>query len=181
MAWATSGMTTPTGRQEHRSVPESMTAVREIIEPVHRAAVDRLPESVRRVAGYHIGWWDARGQRTGGGGKALRPALVLACARAVGGNTARDRREVIDAAVAVELIHDFSLLHDDIMDRDLTRRHRDSAWSVFGTGLTILTGDMLLLLAFDLLKDDTLRRVITDATLELCVGQSADLLFETCT
>ena len=63
------------------------------------------------------------------GGKAIRPTLVLLSAQAVGGVPAA----AVPAAVAVELAHNFSLLHDDVMDGDLTRRHRPTAWSVFGS------------------------------------------------
>ena len=59
------------------------------------------------------------------------------------------------AAVAVELVHNFSLLHDDIMDGDTERRHRPTAWTVYGVGAAILAGDALLTLAQDILLDDT--------------------------
>ena len=58
------------------------------------------------------------------------------------------------AAVAVELVHAFSLLHDDVMDGDATRRHRSTAWAVFGVGAAILAGDALLALAFETLTAD---------------------------
>jgi geranylgeranyl diphosphate synthase type I len=57
----------------------------------------------------------------------------------------------VPAAVAVELVHNFSLLHDDVMDGDLTRRHRSTAWSVFGVNAMILAGDAVLALALDVL------------------------------
>ena len=63
-----------------------------------------------------------------GSGKALRPALALLSARAAGAPPERG----VTAAVAVELVHNFSLLHDDIMDRDTERRHRRTVWAVFG-------------------------------------------------
>ena len=58
------------------------------------------------------------------------------------------------AAVAVELVDNFSLLHDDIMDNDTERRHKPTAWTVFGIGPAILAGDALLALAQDLLLED---------------------------
>lgn len=59
----------------------------------------------------HFGWWDGDGgSGVAGGGKALRPALVIGCARAVGGHA----ELAVAAAVAVELVHNFSLLHDDV-------------------------------------------------------------------
>lgn len=105
----------------------------------------------------------------------IRPALTLACARAAGGAATPG---VIDAAVAVELVHDFSLLHDDVMDNDTTRRHRPAAWSVFGVDRAILTGDMLLAAAIRRLCGTDLVLVLADAVLELGTGQCADLAFE---
>lgn len=149
---------------------------RTLIEPVHRAAVDELGPALRRVAGYHIGWWDADGRPSPPGGKALRPALTLACARAFAhGPPAPD---VIAAATAVELIHDFSLLHDDVMDGDETRRHRPSGWAAFGTTAAILTGDVLVGLALRLVPP-SLTGVLADVLVDLCEGQSADVAAET--
>jgi Polyprenyl synthetase len=119
----------------------------------------------------------------------VRPAFVLACARAAGGGAEPNRwaQAAVDAAVAVELVHDFSLLHDDVMDGDLTRRHRAAAWAVFGVGRAILVGDALLALAMDVLTGDPERddgldagapHVLSGTLLELCRGQSADLAFE---
>jgi geranylgeranyl diphosphate synthase type I len=153
-----------------------------VVEPAHRAAVDELPPEIRHVAGYHIGWWEADGRVSGTAGKAVRPALVLACARASGAGRQRaPLQAAVSAAVAVELVHDFSLLHDDVMDSDLTRRHRATAWSVFGAGRAILAGDALLALAMDLLNRDPGPGdggVLSEALLELCRGQAADLAFE---
>lgn len=88
-----------------------------LIGPDLRAAVDRLSGSVRHVAGYQLGWWDRDGVATGGaGGKGFRPALTLLSAQAV----AVSHSWSTGAAVAVELVHNFTLLHDDIMDGDLT-------------------------------------------------------------
>src|SRR6266702_536809 len=115
-----------------------------------------------------------------GSGKALRPALALLSARAAGAPPERG----VTAAVAVELVHNFSLLHDDIMDHDTERRHRPTAWTVFGVGAAILAGDGLLALAQDLLlEDDTLKgawaaRCLSAAVLRLIGGQGADLAFE---
>ncbi len=182
-----------------RTAAQILAETRAAVNPAHRAAVDGLPPEIRHVAGYHIGWWEADGRMTGAGGKAVRPAFVLACARAAGGGGDQaemtDRRAAVDAAVAVELVHDFSLLHDDVMDGDLTRRHRAAAWAVFGVGRAILAGDALLALAMDVLTGDPgpdddagtrglphvragSARVLSGALLELCRGQSADLAFE---
>ncbi|MFF4593582.1 family 2 encapsulin nanocompartment cargo protein polyprenyl transferase [Amycolatopsis sp. NPDC001319] len=160
-----------------RTVPEVLAWSRDLWEPAMRAAVDRLPDSMRRIAGYHFGWWDASDAASAvPAGKALRPALVLLSAEAAGGDPA----DAIAAAVAVELVHNFSLLHDDVMDGDETRRHRATAWTVFGTSPAILAGDALLTLAFDVLATDgpAAARVLSTAVLDLLHGQNEDLAFE---
>lgn len=167
-------MTTFSIAAEPRTAGHILAKARNIVEPVHRDAVDRLPISVRRLVGYHIGWWDAAELPNTTAGKSLRPALVLAAASAVGGDPGAGVLE----AVAVELVHDFSLLHDDIMDGDLMRRQRSSAWSRFGTGEALLAGDFLLALATDLLAARSDVKVLTAAVLELCAGQAADIAFE---
>lgn len=152
-----------------------------MVESALRPAADRLPPSMRRIAGYHFGWWDEHGRPAGAdAGKAIRPALVLLAAEAVGGGAAA----ALPAAVAVELAHNFSLLHDDVMDGDRTRRHRPTAWTVFGVSPAILAGDALLTLAFDVLATgghpDTSRatRIFSVAIQELLEGQNTDVAFE---
>jgi geranylgeranyl diphosphate synthase type I len=91
----------------------------------------------------------------------------------------------VPAAVAVELVHNFSLLHDDIMDGDTERRHRPTAWTVYGIGAAILAGDAMLALAQDILLEDTAApqgvwaaRALSAAVQRLIAGQGADLAFE---
>ncbi|MFD6826144.1 polyprenyl synthetase family protein [Streptomyces sp. NPDC060085] len=161
-----------------RTVDFVLAEVRALIESPYRAVVDVLPPEVRHVAGYHIGWWEADGAARSVTGKALRPVLALTCARAAGGSEAN----AIPAALSVELVHDFSLLHDDVMDGDTTRRHRPTAWTVFGAEQAILVGDVLLTLAVEqasLLPDaaNTVK-VLTGALRDLCAGQWSDLAYE---
>ncbi|WP_279581002.1 polyprenyl synthetase family protein [Fodinicola feengrottensis] len=112
-----------------RSAHEMLDAARHTVEPTLRAAVGTLPASMARMAGYHFGWWDEYGTAVrAGGGKALRPALVLAAAKTVVGCTGPD---AVPAAAAVELVHNFSLVHDDVIDGDETRRHRETVWKFF--------------------------------------------------
>lgn len=168
---------------EARPAREVLAAGRRQVEPALREAVGQLPPAVRRIAGYHFGWWDADGTPTGpdaAGGKAIRPALALLAAGACGGEPAT----ALPAAVAVELVHNFSLVQDDVIDGDLTRRHRPTAWSVFGTGAAIVAGDALLAQAVEVLAGSghpatqPALRLLTTATLELIEGQHADLSFE---
>jgi geranylgeranyl diphosphate synthase, type I len=166
-----------------RLVREVLAWSRATVEPALRAAVGTLPSSMLRIAGYHFGWWNEHGQlEKANGGKAIRPTLVLLSAQAVGGVSAA----AVPAAVAVELVHNFSLLHDDVMDGDLTRRHRPTAWSVFDVNGAILAGDALLTLALDVLAASGHPaaiggiRMLSGAVQDLVDGQSADLAFEQC-
>ncbi|MFB7499530.1 family 2 encapsulin nanocompartment cargo protein polyprenyl transferase [Streptomyces sp. NPDC056161] len=153
------------------------------VDPELRAAVESLPGAMRRIARYHFGWEHADGTPTAGNaGKAIRPALVLTAASALGGSGARTA--ALRAAAAVELVHNFTLLHDDVMDRDTSRRHRPTAWTVFGVPDAILAGDALQALALRLLAVDphpasrAAAARLADCVVELCEGQHADTAME---
>jgi geranylgeranyl diphosphate synthase type I len=154
----------------------------ELIQPQLRSALDRLDPGVRHLCGYHLGFWDERGEPDRPRGKGVRGILALLSAQAAGGPM-----EVgLPAATAVELVHNFSLLHDDLMDGDRTRRHRPTVWAVFGSGQAILAGDALLGLADEVLAEApsaTTRswaiRCLAASTRRLIAGQLADLAFET--
>jgi geranylgeranyl diphosphate synthase type I len=162
-------------------MPEGVALARDLVGPAMEAAIARLTPEVRRVAAYHLGLADAEGNPTqGGSGKALRPALALLSARAAGAPPERG----VTAALAVELVHNWSLLHDDIMDGDTERRHRPTAWTVFGVGAAILAGDALLALAQELLLESEApqgswaARCLSAAVTRLIAGQGNDLAFE---
>ncbi len=93
---------------------------------------------------YHLGWVDAQGQAlSGGGGKGLRSTLLLLVVEALGGKI----EQAMPAAAALELAHNFSLVHDDIEDHSPQRRHRDTVWRLWGEPQAINTGDTLFILA----------------------------------
>jgi geranylgeranyl diphosphate synthase type I len=154
----------------------------ELTYPELRAAVQRLAPQTARVAGYHFGWLDANGaERESPRGKGLRYTLALLSAEAVGAPPDRG----LPGAVAVELVHNFSLLHDDLMDGDGERHHRPTAWTVFGSSAAILGGVALLTLAEQVLLElgtaegGAAAKLLTEATARLVVGQTDDLDFET--
>src|ERR1700678_1397620 len=162
-------------------MPAGVAVARDLVGPATEAAISRLSPAFRRVAAYHYGLADAEGNPVRvGSGKALRPALALLSARAAGVSAERG----VMGAVAVELVHNFSLLHADIMDGDTERRHRPTAWTVFGVGAAILAGDALLALAQDLLLEDGTpqgawaARCLSAAVQRLIGGQGSDLAFE---
>ncbi|WP_461012520.1 polyprenyl synthetase family protein [Streptomyces capparidis] len=154
---------------------------RDLAAPALRAAVDRLAAPMDTVAAYHFGWIDAAGNPADGdGGKSVRPALALLSAEAAG----CPPHTGVPGAVAVELVHNFSLLHDDLMDGDEQRRHRDTVWKVHGPVQAILVGDALFALATEvLLEPGTVeggRAALRLATAgrKLIDGQAQDLSFE---
>ncbi len=115
------------------------------------------------------------------GGKRLRPLLVLECCRIAGGQIER----AMPAALALELVHTFSLIHDDLpaMDDDDTRRGQPTNHKVFGEGMAVLAGDWLLAHAFTLLTTEyrdrdlaaELARTLAAGTEAMIAGQAADL------
>ncbi|UNT00274.1 polyprenyl synthetase family protein [Streptomyces tubbatahanensis] len=115
-----------------------------------------------------------------GGGKALRPALTFLSAMAVGAAPGA----VVPGAVAVEMVHDFSLVHDDVIDADPLRRHRPAVWKKFGTPAAVLVGDALLARAVALLAaeggpaGERAVREMAGALEQLLAGQSQDVAFE---
>jgi len=161
--------------------PKCLSRARMLVGPSLAAASATLSPELRRVVEYHWGWIDADGRPTGQrGGKLLRPALALLSAEAVGEPAER----ALAAATALELIHDFTLLHDDVMDADRERRGRATAWAVFGIGPALCAGDALVPLAQRvLLADESPARVgalaaLAEATETVIAGQALDLAFE---
>jgi geranylgeranyl diphosphate synthase type I len=155
--------------------------VREAVTPATRAFLARLDDTSAAIAAYHFGWTDAAGAPTrGGGGKAVRPALATLSAQAAGAPA----QVGIPGAVAVELVHNFSLVHDDVMDGDTERRHRPTVWAIWGTTSAILTGDALLALAQEVLLDSVsphraaAARLLAETTRHLIRGQVQDVAFE---
>lgn len=137
---------------------------------------------------YHLGWADRHGapsETAAAQGKALRPTLCLFVCHALADDYAR----AVPAAVALELIHNFSLLHDDIQDGDLERRHQATAWHVWGVPRALTagnamqcTGDLAGLNVAGLgAPPDTavkVSRILTGSYLEMIEGQCLDLDFE---
>ncbi|SEG24337.1 geranylgeranyl diphosphate synthase, type I [Nonomuraea solani] len=155
---------------------EAIARVRRLFDPALRDAVSVLHPWGARMAAFTLGWSDVDGRsHDDGGGKGLRPAIALLSAEAAGG----EAEPALPAAVAVELVHAFSLVHDDIIDNDERRRHRDALWKAYGVGPALLTGDALLALAVSQLaaRPDAMG-YLSSALVELVQGQTADMAFE---
>ncbi|ADD04964.1 bifunctional short chain isoprenyl diphosphate synthase [Natrialba magadii ATCC 43099] len=106
------------------------------------------------------------------GGKRVRPMVTILACETVGG-TAED---AVEFGVGIELVHNASLVIDDIIDRSELRRGTESAWAEFGYGPAIITSDGLLGEAFDLFASDPdAMRVVTESMVELGVGEATEL------
>ncbi len=146
-----------------------------------RGLVDRPePGDLYRMLRYHLGWEDAEGRPAQSSGKRLRPALCLLACEAAGGEAVH----AVPAASAVELVHNFSLVHDDVQDGDRLRHGRDTVWAVWGEPQAINAGDALLALAqlsLTAIAPESLAvasRLLDELTLEMVEGQVMDLAFE---
>ena len=144
-----------------------------VIEQAEDERTTALYEMVR----YHLGLDEG-----GSPGKRLRPLLGLLAYESITG----DHRKALPGAAAVELGHNFSLVHDDIEDRDVERRHRATLWTVFGVAQAINTGDTLFTLSrmalhrlsqlgFSDAKVLALMRLYDETCLALCEGQFMDI------
>jgi geranylgeranyl diphosphate synthase, type I len=163
------------------AAPRALCRARDAVAPATRAFLARLDDTSAAIAAYHLGWTDVAGAPIpGGGGKAVRPALATLSAQAAGAAA----QVGIPGAVAVELVHNFSLVHDDVMDGDTERRHRPTVWAVWGATSAILTGDALLALAQEVLLEGisphraAAARLLAEATRHLIRGQVQDVAFE---
>ncbi|MFG1797664.1 polyprenyl synthetase family protein [Nocardia sp. NPDC049149] len=164
-----------------RQAAEILARVRRMCDPLLHEAVSSLPEPLGLMGRYHFGWCDAEGTPVHEpAGKALRPALTVSAAVACGAGP----RAALSAAVAVELVHNFTLLHDDIMDGDRIRRGRPAVWTVWGVADAMLLGDALHALAARVLVTGlpgptamTAIATLEQAIIEMCRGQHEDCRF----
>ncbi len=159
------------------------------LEAEMQAVVAASDPELRPLYGYlhyHLGWADEQLRPTGGrAGKRLRPVFCLLSCEACGG----EWEQALPAAAAVELLHNFSLIHDDIEDNDRTRRGRPTLWALWGVSQALNAGDALYALSHIALLRLSDRgvpegtvvaalRVFSQACLRLTEGQFLDLSFE---
>lgn len=156
------------------------------IDNTIKQSLAEAPPFIHGLISYHFGWVDQDFQPANfGRGKMLRPTLNLLVFDAITGGY----EDALPMAAAIEMIHNFSLIHDDIEDNDLERRGRPTAWSIWGKPRTINIGDFLYSLAFKTLyqldaskfppaRIFTVLNLIVDACLALTKGQELDLSFE---
>lgn len=116
-----------------------------------------------------------------GGGKRLRPALMMMSCEMYDG----DINDTINPAMGIEIFHNFTLLHDDIMDRAPIRRGRETVYKKWDTNVAILSGDTMFAMAYDYVRQTKpelvpeIMKIFCQTSIEVCEGQQYDMNFET--
>ncbi len=127
--------------------------------------------------------YDALSYIMSGGGKRIRPVLTLITAACI--SEKYDEKKISDAAsagLAIEILHNFTLVHDDIMDNSTIRRGRETLHVKYSEEVAILTGDMMVGYAFSVLPVDShgynnLVRILSESLIKVCEGQQLDVEF----
>ena len=160
-------------------IPEIEQTLQQVVAQTRQPGL----EEMHYILAYHMGW-EGQGAGAEARGKRIRPLLVLLSCSSAGG----DWRNALPGAAAVELIHNFSLLHDDIQDRSPLRRGRPTVWTLWGVAQAINAGDTLFTLGQLALLDlagtvspqtalDS-ARILQETCLALTQGQYLDLAYE---
>lgn len=188
------GKLKPTPSSQHTTANGALTAdwIAPLIEPHLRFALAALDEPAPLLGGmarYHLGWLNGdltpATDPAAARGKLIRPLVAVLCCAAAGGEPAR----AAPLAAAVELLHNFTLVHDDIQDESPSRRHRATTWRLWGIGQAINAGDALFAAAHLPLYRLREYRIDPDLTVRLAVefdrmtitivqGQVLDLEYE---
>jgi geranylgeranyl diphosphate synthase type I len=168
------------------SLPKSFTSYRNAVRVELEKVIDSCHPALGNILRYHMGWQDGQGHPCDReSGKFIRSTLCLLSCQAVGGETS----QVMPAAAAVELIHNFSLIHDDIEDASYERHHRPTVWKLWGQSQAINAGDAMFTLAYLALlrlkekgiadeKIASSAKMLSLACSELCEGQYLDVEYE---
>ncbi len=170
------------------TTPESLSRYHEAVQAEMRAAFPDVDLPIYDMGRYALGWIDEHGQPDSASGKGARAALTMLGAEAITDDPTALRRATAGAA-AVEIVHNFSLVHDDVQDGDIERRGRPTVWRVWGVAQAINTGDLMRELADTAMRRALLHgaspeavleaiRRLNQATMLMIEGQYLDLTFE---
>ena len=171
-----------------RPLPNLLTRYGKKIQKELLSLIPEGDSEIYSTLRYHLGWADQAGntlKSPQGLGKSLRPSLCLFACQALGGNWL----QALPAAASIELIHNFSLIHDDIEDGDTERRHRPTMWSLWGLPKALVAGNTMHSLAYKTTlnlteKGVTLEKALTcslllvESSLAMIKGQCLDLVYE---
>ncbi len=145
-------------------------------DPLNDRASSNMNDSMYRILRYHVGLCDEQGRKEKALGKMLRPSLLMFIADEL----SKDVVKALPAAIAIELIHNFSLIHDDIEDGDEVRRGRPTVWKLIGIPQAINAGDLMYSLAVRSAFKAGLEvtESIVESARSMIEGQGMDIDFE---
>jgi len=176
-----------TGAKTGPSLPSFFTRYQSRIDEALRAELTGLTPEIYDIHRYYMGWQEIDGSDSNStGGKRMRPTLALLAADAVGG----DLERATPIAVALEYVHNFSLIHDDLEDMDRVRHHRPTVWAVWGEPAAIVSGNTMFKIADTAAwklraagVEETValeaEAELTNHSLKMMEGQYLDISFET--
>ena len=164
--------------------PECFDQYRIIIDEGLFGCLDSFSNELKKTMGYHLGFNDQDGNLLDkrSAGKSLRPTLTLLVCESL----TNDYLPALNSALAIELIHNFSLIHDDIQDRDTERRHKKTVWTLWGEPRALWIGNTMRSLA-DFIQTDTeidpdimltAADLLSQASMEMIEGQFMDVQYE---
>ncbi len=161
--------------------PAALATLLPVVEEGLRNAIGSGQSRIDAVARYVMGWEDEAGRPAHAGGKRIRPALCL-----YAGSLYADTQAALPGAVAVELVHNFSLIHDEVQDHDAERHGRPTLWALLGEAQAINAGDHLYARSTRALLEGpghpeprlAALAILTNAVERMIAGQWADLSFE---
>ena len=172
------------GFESKPEIPLVLSRYQDILEPALRNTVSDRSSFLYDMLRYCMGWSDVAGEPCDmEKGKGVRPSLCLFTCDALGG----DVQKALPAAVSLELIHNFSLIHDEIQDFDEVRHHRPTLWTVWGVPKALVAGNVMRVLAersmscmefADAKLISQSSSIVSEACLQMIEGQYMDISFE---
>ena len=170
------------------STPSALTRHQRLVQDEMRASFPEADLPIYDMARYALGWLDEVGRPANASGKGARAALTMLGAEAISSDPDALPRAACGAA-AVEMVHNFSLVHDDVQDGDEARRGRPTVWRLWGVAQAINTGDLMRELADAALRRALIHGASADSVIEairrlnratmlMIEGQYLDLTFE---
>ena len=164
-------------------LPNLFNRYQESLNVFTKEFYDDLSDPLYFTHKYFLGWVDQNGNPSESSGKAFRPSIMMLINESLEGSD----KNILPIAMSIELFHNFSLIHDDIEDRDEFRRNRETVWKIWGEEVGIISGNSMHALAskaldsvqtnndFKLLE---LRKLVNETCIEVIEGQYLDIDFE---
>ena len=162
------------------SLPKIFDQYQDDIISYTKSFYKELNDDLYTTHKYFLGWIDESGLESNSSGKSFRPSLMMLINESLGGQ----KNNILPLAMSIELFHNFSLIHDDIEDRDEIRRNRKTVWKIWGEPKGIISGNSMHSLASEAInllpeslneKKVFLRKLINRTCLSVIEGQYLDI------